>query len=79
MDGAAGMCRELSHDAGAMTRIVDKLETWIDAVEQSLGVATLIIPNAAIVHVGGVREAKPELWDKELQVNLSGAFCLLDF
>jgi DNA-binding MarR family transcriptional regulator len=27
VETAAGMCRELAHDAGAMTRIVDKLET----------------------------------------------------
>src|SRR5207302_282239 len=52
----------------------DEVARWIDTVGQSLGVPTLIIPNAAIVNVGGVREAKPELWERELQVNLSGAF-----
>jgi glucose 1-dehydrogenase len=47
---------------------------WITTVEQSLGVATLIIPNAAVVNVGGVRTTKPELWEREIAVNLSGAF-----
>ena len=52
----------------------DEVTRWVATVEQSLGVPTLIIPNAAVVNVGGVRETKPELWEREIQVNLSGAF-----
>ena len=52
---------------------------WVAAVEQSLGTATLIIPNAAIVNQGGVRTTTPESWERELSVNLSGAWYLAQF
>ena len=49
---------------------------WIAAVEADLGPATLIIPNAAIVTVAGVRDVTPEQWSRELRINLDGAFHL---
>ena len=54
-------------DAGAVT-------AWIDAVEKELGTPTLIVPNAAIVHATRLPELTPEVWRKELAVNLDGAF-----
>jgi NAD(P)-dependent dehydrogenase (short-subunit alcohol dehydrogenase family) len=52
----------------------DRVAAWVNHVEQDLGVATLIIPNAAIATVGGIREMTPRQFTKELRVNLDGAF-----
>ena len=49
---------------------------WVQAVERELGVPTLIIPNAAIVTLAGIRDITPEQWSRELRVNLDGAFHL---
>jgi NAD(P)-dependent dehydrogenase (short-subunit alcohol dehydrogenase family) len=49
---------------------------WAGAVEQSLGLPSLIIPNAAVVNLGGVRTTTPDSWQRELSVNLSGAWYL---
>lgn len=56
-------------DAEAVSR-------WIRTVESSLGVPTLVIPNAAIVTLSGLRELTPAQWKQELSVNLDGAFHL---
>jgi NAD(P)-dependent dehydrogenase (short-subunit alcohol dehydrogenase family) len=47
---------------------------WFVAAERELGVATLIIPNAATVTLAGILDATPEQWSRELAVNLNGAF-----
>ncbi|MEA2734105.1 MAG: hypothetical protein QOE14_556 [Humisphaera sp.] len=52
----------------------DDVVAWIRAVEQDLGVANLIIPNAATVTLANLREVLPEEWTQELNVNLNGAF-----
>ncbi len=52
------------------------VDAWVDAVERELGPATLIIPNAAIVHIRRMSELTPEEWQRELAVNLGGAFHL---
>lgn len=49
---------------------------WVANVEKSLGLVTLIIPNAAIVHALYIRKVRAQQWNKELSVNLSGAFYL---
>jgi len=49
---------------------------WIRTVESSLGLPTLVIPNAAIVTLSTLRELTPAQWKKELSVNLDGAFYL---
>lgn len=49
---------------------------WVSAVEADLGPATLIVPNAAIVTLAGVRDVTPQQWSRELRVNLDGAFHL---
>jgi NAD(P)-dependent dehydrogenase (short-subunit alcohol dehydrogenase family) len=54
----------------------DEVEAWIRAVEQNFGVASLIIPNAAIVTIADARDVLPEQWQRELNVNLTGAFNL---
>ena len=52
------------------------VQNWVLAVENNLGVADLIIANAATVTVGGIHEITPEQWNNELNVNLNGAFYL---
>ncbi len=52
------------------------VSAWVMAVEQELGVADLIIPNAAIATLADTRALTPEAWDRELSINLSGAFYL---
>lgn len=54
------------------SRVVD----WVRAVEANLGAPTLIIPNAAVVALASVCEITPEQWNRELRVNLDGAFHL---
>ncbi|HZO89021.1 MAG TPA: SDR family oxidoreductase [Chthonomonadaceae bacterium] len=49
---------------------------WVAAVETDLGVPTLIIPNAAVVTLEGIRTLTPEQWRRELRINLDGAFHL---
>src|SRR5205814_8783811 len=52
----------------------NEVSRWINAVEADLGVASLIIPNAATVTLASIREVTPDQWARELQVNLTGAF-----
>lgn len=47
---------------------------WIDAVESDLGTPTLIVPNAAIVTIATFDELTPEMWKRELSINLDGMF-----
>ena len=54
-------------DAGQVAR-------WVGEVEKDLGVATLIIPNAAIVNIVHFLNVAPADWDRELRINLNGAF-----
>ena len=56
-------------DAEAVTR-------WVGAVESDLGVPTLIIPNAAVVTLKGIRTVSPAEWSRELNINLNGAYHL---
>lgn len=45
---------------------------WVDAVEADLGVASLVVPNAAIVTLARATDISPADWQRELSVNLSG-------
>ena len=56
-------------DAGAV-------QNWVLAVENTLGVADIIIANAATVTPAGIHEITAEQWANELNVNLNGAFYL---
>jgi glucose 1-dehydrogenase len=49
---------------------------WVQTVENDLGVPTLIVPNAAIVTLKDIYKLSPVEWQRELNVNLSGAFYL---
>src|SRR5947207_917446 len=52
----------------------EEVARWFGAVEAELGVATLIIPNAATVTLAGIRDVTADQWAREIQVNLNGAF-----
>ncbi len=49
------------------------VQRWINTVSHRLGTPTLIIPNAAIVTVAFLRKMSPSQWERELQINLTGA------
>jgi glucose 1-dehydrogenase len=54
----------------------EAVERWIRSVEENLGIASLIVPNAAIVTIAGMRNVQPEQWQRELNINLTGSFNL---
>jgi NAD(P)-dependent dehydrogenase (short-subunit alcohol dehydrogenase family) len=49
---------------------------WVEQVEADLGVTDLVIPNAAIVTLKGIRDVTPAEWEQELAINLGGGFHL---
>jgi NAD(P)-dependent dehydrogenase (short-subunit alcohol dehydrogenase family) len=50
------------------------VQQWVDSAAADLGPPTLIIPNAAVVTFADSQTITPEQWDRELRVNLNGAF-----
>jgi NAD(P)-dependent dehydrogenase (short-subunit alcohol dehydrogenase family) len=52
------------------------VQAWVDAAAGELGSPSLIIPNAAVVTFADSQSITPEQWDRELRVNLNGAFYL---
>lgn len=56
-------------DAGAVTR-------WLDAAQAELGLPQIVVPNAAIVTLADFQHLTPEQWQRELSINLTGAFNL---
>jgi NAD(P)-dependent dehydrogenase (short-subunit alcohol dehydrogenase family) len=81
-DDAADFLDELRRlDRRARYDIVDvadaaAVDEWVLAAEAEFGAPTLIIPNAAIVHLADIRTVTPAQWQKELRVNLDGAYHL---
>jgi len=54
----------------------EAVNNWVLATESDLGVPTLIIPNAAVVHLADIRTVTPAQWGKEMRINLDGAYHL---
>jgi glucose 1-dehydrogenase len=52
------------------------VDDWVSVVETELGAPTLIIPNAAVVTLKPLTEISAAEWEREMQVNLNGAFHL---
>lgn len=52
------------------------VQAWVATVEADMGLADLIIPNAAIVTLKEFRDVTPGEWSHELNINLNGAFHL---
>jgi glucose 1-dehydrogenase len=52
------------------------VKNWVSNTQRRLGLPTLIIVNAAIVHGKNIFQISAEEWKRELEVNLTGAFYL---
>jgi len=50
------------------------VQVWVDEVRDTMGVAQLIIANAAITRIGGIHDITPQEWQRDINVNLNGAF-----
>jgi NAD(P)-dependent dehydrogenase (short-subunit alcohol dehydrogenase family) len=55
------------------------VKEWIKEVENILQTPTIIIANAAIVTLKSICDISAEEWEKEISVNLSGAFYLTQY
>lgn len=49
---------------------------WVIEIENTIGLPSIIIPNAATVTLAGIQDVTSDQWSKELRVNLDGAFHL---
>ncbi len=56
-----------------------EVHTWLASVEKNLGLPTLIVANAATATIAGIQELSTDQWDRELQVNLNGAFYMTQY
>lgn len=54
----------------------EAVRKWVHQAEADLGPVGLIIPNAAVVEMAPLAELTPEIWQRHLDVNLTGAFNL---
>ncbi|MEO8764177.1 MAG: SDR family oxidoreductase [Ginsengibacter sp.] len=52
----------------------EAVKNWILTAEKELGIASIIVANAAIVTYGTIHDITPGQWSRELRVNLDGAF-----
>jgi NAD(P)-dependent dehydrogenase (short-subunit alcohol dehydrogenase family) len=52
----------------------ESVDAWVAGVERELGTPDLIVANAAVVSVAPLARLTPEIWRRELAVNLDGAF-----
>lgn len=57
----------------------EAVRAWVDETEKTMGVPRIIIANAARVTLAGIHTITPDQWDKELAVNLNGAFYLAQY
>lgn len=55
------------------------VKKWINEVESTLQTPTIIIANAAIVTFAPILDITAEEWEREIAVNLSGAFYLTQY
>ncbi len=52
------------------------VKSWVAKVETELGTPSIVIPNAAVVQPGGFTGTTAERWQREIAINLNGAFHL---
>lgn len=50
------------------------VQRWVGEVEETLGVASIVIVNAATVTLKDLSSINAEEWNRELSINLNGAF-----
>jgi len=60
----------------ADTADADAVEEWVAVVEKELGAVNLAIPNAAIVETADLTHLTPDVWQRHLDVNLTGSYFL---
>jgi NAD(P)-dependent dehydrogenase (short-subunit alcohol dehydrogenase family) len=75
IEAVLGMGRQVRYDRVDVTD-ANAVRDWVQTAEKDLGIADLIIPNAAIVHLSDIRTITPDEWSRELSINLTGAFHL---
>ncbi|MFA6543115.1 MAG: SDR family oxidoreductase [Limisphaerales bacterium] len=73
LKGLQSLGRRASYDVVDVSDS-EAVQAWVRRVEASLGVPTLVIPNAAQVTQADFQHITSQQWDRELRVNLSGAF-----
>jgi NAD(P)-dependent dehydrogenase (short-subunit alcohol dehydrogenase family) len=54
----------------------DAVNDWVQRVEEDLGTPDIVIPNAAIVEIVPLAELTTAIWQKHLDINLTGAYNL---
>jgi glucose 1-dehydrogenase len=52
------------------------VQKWVSSVEAELGAPTIAVPNAAVVEMAAFPRLTPEIWQRHLDVNLTGCFNL---
>lgn len=57
----------------------EPVRRWVEECGQVLGIADIVIANAATVTLATFQELTPKQWDDELQINLNGPFYLTKF
>lgn len=54
----------------------EAVTAWVARVEEAFGVPDLVIPNAAVVTLEGIRTVTAAQWYREMRINLDGGFHL---
>lgn len=64
------------HSAIVDVSDAEAVRSWVDSVEKELGPPTIAVPNAAIVEMVSMADLTPAIWQRHLDINLTGAFNL---
>lgn len=57
----------------------EKVHEWLASVETEMGLPSIIIANAATATLENFQSLQTEQWDRELQINLNGAFYMTQY
>lgn len=55
---------------------VAAVAAWVTSVEKDLGIPTIAVPSAAVVEMTPLPQLTPEVWQRHLDVNLTGCLNL---